>query len=117
MTLLQENFYDFSNDRKYDVVTMFEVIEHLRTPLEDLKRIGEIVKKDGMFVIATPIVDSLHAKKEGLNAANWYVVAHLSYFSFDVLKNYLHLAGFKIVEINYSPEGYGRLEFYCTKLY
>ncbi|EPY6472742.1 methyltransferase domain-containing protein [Clostridium sporogenes] len=117
ITLLQENFYDFSNDRKYDVVTMFEVIEHLRTPLKDLKKIGEIVKKDGMFVIATPIVDSLHAKKEGLNAANWYVVAHLSYFSFDVLKNYLHLAGFKIVEINYSPEGYGRLEFYCSKLY
>lgn len=116
ITLLQENFYNFSNDRKYDVVTMFEVIEHLRTPLKDLKKIGEIVKKDGMLVIATPIVDSLHAKKEGLNAANWYVVSHLSYFSFDILRNYLDSAGFKIVEVNYSPEGYGRLEFYCIKL-
>ena len=116
LDLLQEDFYDFSQDRVYDVVTLFEVIEHLSHPLKDLKKINKLVKDDGMLVLATPIVDSLHGKREGLNAANWYVVTHLSYFSFEVLNNYLHESGFEIIEVNYSPEGYGRLEFYCAKI-
>lgn len=116
LKLLQENFYDFAEDRTYDVVTMFEVIEHLRSPLKDLKKINTLIKDDGMFVVATPIVDSLHVKKEGLKAANWYVATHLSYFSFDVLKAYLYCAGFEVKEINYSPEGFGRFEFYCAKI-
>ncbi|WP_195979919.1 methyltransferase domain-containing protein [Clostridium butyricum] len=115
LDLLKENFYDFSEDRIYDVVTMFEVIEHLRMPLKDLKKINTLVKKDGIFVLATPIADSLHGKKEGLDAANWYVVTHLTYFTFEVLVNYLNIAGFEVLEVNYSKEGFGRLEFYCKK--
>jgi len=114
--LIQKNFYDIKENIKYDVVTLFEVIEHLRTPLNDLMRINELINMDGLLVVATPIQDSLYGRKTREDNVFWNVVAHLSYFPKDVLINYLNKAGFEILEINNSPEGMGRMEFYCRKI-
>lgn len=116
LNLKQENFYSFKEDRKYDVVTLFEVIEHLRNPLGDLKQINKLIKNDGILVIATPIQDSLYGKKMKSENIFWNVVTHLSYFTKDVMLNYLKEAGFEILEINNSNEGMGRMEFYCKKV-
>ncbi len=116
LDLLQENFYDFKENRKYDTVTLFEVIEHLRSPLKDLKQINKLIKDNGLLVIATPIQDTLFGKKMKENSAFWYTVTHLSYFTKDVLSQYLKESGFELLEINSSPEGMGRMEFYCRKV-
>lgn len=114
--LIQKNFYDIDETDKYEVVTLFEVIEHLGTPLKDLKRINKLVNMRGLLVVATPIQDSLYAKKTNENNVFWNVVSHLTYFSKNVLINYLNESGFEILEINNSPEGMGRMEFYCRKV-
>jgi glycosyltransferase involved in cell wall biosynthesis/2-polyprenyl-3-methyl-5-hydroxy-6-metoxy-1,4-benzoquinol methylase len=114
--LIQKNFYDIGESVKYNVVTLFEVIEHLRTPLKDLRRINKLINKNGLLVVATPIQDSLYGRKTRENNVFWNVVTHLSYFTKDVLINYLHEAGFEVLEINSSPEGMGRMEFYCRKI-
>jgi glycosyltransferase involved in cell wall biosynthesis/2-polyprenyl-3-methyl-5-hydroxy-6-metoxy-1,4-benzoquinol methylase/predicted negative regulator of RcsB-dependent stress response len=116
LDLMQKNFYDFNNNDVYDVVTMFEVIEHLRHPQKDLIRINKLIKKNGMLVVATPILDSKYAEESKENNAFWYVVSHLSYFTKDVLINYLKKAGFKIIDIKDSFEGMGRMDFYCRKI-
>ena len=116
LDLKQENFYTFKEDRKYDVVTLFEVIEHLQNPLKDLKQINKLIKNDGMLVIATPIQDTLYGKKMKENNVFWNVITHLSYFTKDVMLNYLKEAGFEVIEINGSNEGMGRMEFYCRKI-
>lgn len=116
LDLIQRNFYSFSDEEQYDIVTMFEVIEHMRTPLKDLSRINRLVKMGGIFVIATPILDSEYGIKMKENNAFWNVVSHLSYFTKDTLIEYLRLAGFKTIAINDSLEGMGRKEFYCTKV-
>jgi len=114
--LIQKNFYDIKESIKYDVVTLFEVIEHLRTPLKDLRRINKLINMEGLLVVATPIQDSLYGRKTRENNVFWNVVAHLSYFPKDVLINYLNETGFEVLEINNSPEGMGRMEFYCRKI-
>ncbi|QUH19018.1 class I SAM-dependent methyltransferase [Alkaliphilus sp. B6464] len=116
LELKQENFYLFNEDRKYDVVTLFEVIEHLQTPLKDLKQINKLIKDNGILVVATPIQDTLYGKKMKENNVFWNVVTHLSYFTKDVMLNYLEEAGFEVLEISGSNEGMGRMEFYCRKI-
>lgn len=115
IVLKQENFYDFTDERKYDVVTLFEVIEHLHHPLKDLKQINNLIKDGGILVVATPIQDTLYGKKMKENNVFWNVVTHLSYFTRDVMIKYLEDSGFEIIEINGSNEGMGRMEFYCRK--
>ncbi len=116
LDLMQRNFYSFTETEQYDIVTMFEVIEHMRTPLKDLKRINKLVKMGGIFVIATPILDSEYAKLAKEENVFWNVVAHLSYFTKDVLRKYLKSAGFEVITIIDSMEGMGRMDFYCRKV-
>lgn len=44
-------------DEKFDVVTSFEVIEHLREPMRYLKEIKRILSINGIFVLSTPNAD------------------------------------------------------------
>lgn len=113
--LIQKNFYDFSEEEVYSVVSLFEVIEHLSNPLKDLKQISKLVKPNGVFVLATPIQDSLYGKKAKEQNIFWNVITHLSYFKKIVMINYLEEAGFDIIEMHESDEGMGRMEFYCKK--
>ncbi|MBV4450935.1 class I SAM-dependent methyltransferase [Clostridium tyrobutyricum] len=116
LNLIRKNFYSFTEDEQYDIVTMFEVIEHMRTPLKDLKRINKLVKLNGVFVIATPILDSKYATKVKEENPFWRVVTHLSYFTKSTLKDYLQKSGFKLLKVTDSMEQMGRMEFYCRKI-
>ncbi|MPM31000.1 Ubiquinone biosynthesis O-methyltransferase [bioreactor metagenome] len=113
---LQQNFYSFTDNQKYDVVTLFEVIEHLQNPLKDLKRINGLIKQNGLLVVATPIVNTLYGKKMKEHNIFWNVVTHLSYFSREVMIEYLNQSGFEVIETNMSKEQMGRVEFYCRKI-
>ncbi|GAB6107666.1 class I SAM-dependent methyltransferase [Fusibacter bizertensis] len=115
LDLLNEDFYNFNSDRQYDVVTLFEVIEHLHHPLKDLKQINKLIVPGGVLVVATPIQDSLYGKKMKEHNIFWNVITHLTYFTKPVMIDYLNEAGFEIIEINNSNEGMGRMEFYCRK--
>lgn len=50
------NLYDFLKDKQgtYDIVTAFEVIEHVDDPGSFVKLIGSALKKGGQFVLSTP---------------------------------------------------------------
>ncbi len=41
-------------DEHFDVVTMFDVIEHVEDPIKELKGIRRVLKKDGVFFATTP---------------------------------------------------------------
>jgi len=71
-TSYQQNFFD--------VVVMYDSLEHVKDPLIVLSRIARILKKDGLLVIATPNTQSL---SNCLMRGNWthYKPEHLFYFS------------------------------------
>ena len=67
-----------------DIVTLFEVMEHLPNPGEFLTRAEEVVKPGGLVYLTTPNYDSLDRRLLG---ANWPVIhrQHLTYFTPETL--------------------------------
>ena len=50
-----KNIFDFSEDEKYDFITIGEVLEHVEDPLSLLEKIGELLSQNGVCYITTPI--------------------------------------------------------------
>ena len=56
--------YNINGDQKYDFITMGEVIEHLETPLEIIKKVHSLLNQKGKLFITTcancPTVDHIY---------------------------------------------------------
>lgn len=84
----------------FDVVTSFQVFEHLVQPEADLRILSRSLKKGGLLLIEVPNIDCLIGKLMG--AKNRHFVAdHLSFFCEKTLSHLLENAGFKIAKIKY----------------
>ena len=64
----------------YDLVTLFEVIEHVPNPAEFLQRAGEVVRPGGLVYLTTPNFASLDRFVAG---KDWKIIhpEHLTYFT------------------------------------
>lgn len=88
--------------QKFGIVTMWDVIEHLRSPLKMLEQVRDLMVDGGIIIIETGNYESINrlAMK-----ANWglYLFDHMFYFSPNSLKEVLHLAGFSDFKICQIP--------------
>jgi 2-polyprenyl-3-methyl-5-hydroxy-6-metoxy-1,4-benzoquinol methylase len=80
--------------KRYDVIVMVEVIEHLRNPRATLEELVGLLRDDGALFVTTPNVASLRARLEGRRWAGIASHTHLVYFTGRSLRNTLRLAGF-----------------------
>jgi 2-polyprenyl-3-methyl-5-hydroxy-6-metoxy-1,4-benzoquinol methylase len=85
----------FSQDY-FDVVTLWQVLEHLPYPLMILKEIYRILKPGGLIVVATPNIAGIPAKVFG---RRWWNIkrGHINQFTPKTLVAVLKNAGFKNV--------------------
>lgn len=85
-------------DASFDVVTLYDVIEHLPSPASALVGITRILKDDGLLVINTPNFSSLASKLMG---RYWHCLArmHLYYFTPRTICKLLEKKGLKVVKI------------------
>lgn len=86
---------DKFSEEYFDVITMFDVLEHLENPKETLSKLYRVLKKGGLLVINTPDAESLWARVLG---SRWQLILppeHLYYFSPKNLSEYLQKHGFK----------------------
>lgn len=84
----------------FDIVCMFDTIEHLKYPEKYLKKVNEILKPDGIVVIETGDISSLIAK---IQKNSWRLIMlpdHLQYFSKASLVQLLTNSGFKVRNIS-----------------
>lgn len=84
---------------KFDVITMFDLIEHLKDPILVLEKLKNLLNKDGIIVLQTGDVSSNWAKRQG---QNWHFFAppqHLHFFSRATIKKMLEAAGCKVIKI------------------
>ncbi len=92
-------------NQKFEIVTMFNVLEHLADPSKTINQIKEILKPNGILVIDVPneFNDFQTVGRDVHKLNDWWVVPpnHLNYFSKDSLVNFLELHGLS-VEISES---------------
>jgi 2-polyprenyl-3-methyl-5-hydroxy-6-metoxy-1,4-benzoquinol methylase len=85
---------------KFDIVTMFDVIEHLSDPLADLKKINKSIKKGGLICITTHNHNSLLRYLSGKKYP-MYMYQHFYHFTPNTLANLLKITKFKVIKINF----------------
>ncbi len=83
----------------FDVITSFEVIEHINTPNSEVENISKLLRKDGLFYITTPNFNSTLRYYLGpkYNVIGW--PEHLSYFTPSTLENLMRRHLLRKVEI------------------
>ena len=92
------DFCETTFDRKYDVVTIIQTIEHLNNPKEVLSKVREVTNPNGKLMIATPDVDSFVSK---LWKMKWQHINmhHIYLYNSRSLTKLLHDAGFRVLKV------------------
>lgn len=86
---------------QFEVVTLWQTLEHLRDPLATLREINRIIKPDGLLVISVPNIDSFQAR---IFKARWFHLdapRHLFHFSPRTIRILLAKAGFDLQAVNH----------------
>lgn len=83
---------------KYDVITSFHVFEHIKDPLEVLKKLAGFLKKDGELFIEVPSSeDALFTLYNSIPFAKFHWSQHLFVFNQRTLKALAEKAGLSVV--------------------
>ena len=93
--------YDFGG-QKFDVICMWDTIEHLEKPHLFLEKIKKLTKKGSLIAITTGDIESLNAR---LRRRKWRLIhptTHLHYFSKKTLSRLLANEGFEVIYNRYS---------------
>lgn len=79
----------------FDVVTMFDVIEHIDNPVNYIKLIKKVLKDDGIVLVATPNVTSLMAHLSGKYWYHFSPIGHITFYNPKILKKIMQKEGFE----------------------
>lgn len=83
---------------RFDIITLIEVVEHLRDPVSVMRKIYNANTDGGIVLIQTANIDGLQSRFWGGNY-HYYLPGHLHYFSNTALRNLLTKVGYgKIYE-------------------
>lgn len=108
---------DLGDAPPFDVITLWDVIEHLEHPDEFLDRAVELLADDGILVLETQNVDSRFAKLMGRRWQHYKHEEHLYHFQPESLGRLLAGAGLKIEENTARRGGkYVSLSFLVERL-
>ena len=100
----------------FDVVTAWDVIEHVLDPVEELRAMRRLLRPGGLLVLSTPDIGSRVAR---VTKSRWMgfklAEEHLVYFDRDTIEKAVAHAGFEVVEMR--PIGKDvSLEFFSRRL-
>lgn len=82
----------------FDLVTLWDVIEHLHDPLGQLKEAYRLLRPGGVFALSTMDAGCMFARLAGRRWP-WFMRMHLYYFTPDTVTQFLHAAGFQVMAI------------------
>ena len=98
----------------FDVVTLWDVIEHLTDPKAEMQRVNRLLRPGGLVCIHTIDIDSLLPRILGPRWP-WLMEMHIYYFSGRTLARLLELTGFEV--IRQLPQGrYVLLDYLLAQL-
>lgn len=97
ISISQQTISEFSklNKEKFHLVTMWDYIEHLDNPLDDLFQTYNILHNGGYLLIKTPSLNALEFEVFG-SYYHSLKREHLNYFSPNSLTQLLNVSGFQL---------------------
>lgn len=91
----------FDNE-KFDIITLWDVIEHLRAPVDDFIKINSFLNVDGHVCLWTKNIDSLRSVIMGRHYP-FIAEQHIVYYSPVTLTTLFEKTGFKLVKLYRPP--------------
>jgi 2-polyprenyl-3-methyl-5-hydroxy-6-metoxy-1,4-benzoquinol methylase len=88
---------DLLSENKYDVITLWHVLEHLPNLEEQIEKIIALLNENGVLIIAVPNFNSFDAKYYKNYWAAFDVPRHLWHFSKNTIKLLFANHGWKVV--------------------
>ena len=88
-------------NNKYDLITMFDSIEHLHDPIRELKNVSKKLKKKSFILAFTPNIHSLSFELMGINHNMLAVFDHICFFNLKSLNYLCKKTGLKIKSIEF----------------
>ncbi len=96
---LMDQRLDECTKKKYDAVVMFQVLEHIQSPVQFLMNVKTAIKNTGLLIIEVPNVDDHLLSFCSEYDSFYWQRAHLSYYNTSTLKKVIKRAGFSRVSI------------------
>ena len=103
LPVLHEDFYNMDEREKFDLVTMWDVLEHIDRPGVFLQKVHRITKQNGWLFLQVPQIDSFVSRRQ---KSEWKMMGldHVNYFSRQTMKQILENNGYEVVAIKSSYE-------------
>lgn len=97
----------------FDLVTLWDVLEHVPDPRATLEEVARILRPGGTLVLSLPNPETWEVKLFGRYWVGWDIPRHLYLFTRSVLTRYLNEAGF---EVTASTSFTGRYHLFLLSL-
>lgn len=95
--VINGTIHDWPEKNQVDIVTAFQVLEHILDPIDFMINVYRRLKDDGVAILEVPNHNDLLVNLPRYRKF-YYQNAHCSYFTPRTLKNLLYRAGFKKAE-------------------
>lgn len=93
-------------NKKYDVIMLHHVLEHVEDPVKTFKILNEILKEDGILIIRIPIKDSYAWKTYKENWVQLDAPRHFHIFSLNSINHLCSLSNFEIKNLYYDSSDF-----------
>ncbi len=96
---------DVTLEGPFDVIAMWDVIEHVSDPVAILRHLRSLIARDGILVVQTQNIDSFVAKLLGQRWHHFKHVEHIYHFSPKTFASTLGKCDFQIAELTARGAG------------
>lgn len=97
LDVVKSDILKYKDSNKYELITLSQVIEHVRNPNELIRKAKSLLTEKGLLYIATPNINSASAMVHGVNFEHLIPPEHLNYFNNQSLRYLLEVNGFRLL--------------------
>lgn len=108
---LESGIYE---ENSVDVVTAWEVLEHINDPNKFIRDLHGVIKQDGYIFICVPNINALVTRLLHDKSRTFYGYAHVNFFSIDTLTAILENNGFAVEKFDTIITEIGAIKNYLS---